>query len=723
MAEATCEKCDKYYEDPRMLPCLHSFCLGCLKKELEAGEAQSTLHCPNCKEKVILSESGVVDLPQDLRKANEAEIAHISEKVEDAYEFCEACGRVDSTGKAVAYCIECREFLCKFCEGRHGRREMTADHNLIEIGQQFIKTNETSSISRFYQPKMLCPQHKSHALEAYCKKCGKLICIVCMNFEHDEHRGECKYLEKIAKEERESLQACQKDAIGAVASLGTAINKCKETIEKVKARRKEVDAAIVSSLEQVCKALLAQSEKICLSKTADLEAQVHHLQRVRDGLSLASNAIDKAKSHSPTQLLATKKVLADRATVLQREFKDSNLLPSCSASFVTDITDPATISKIISLACVLGGNGHPEFTTCNAGYFPHAVVGIQRTIKVIAKDKQGKALGKGGDKVAAKLVRTGSEGLPITGKTHDHGNGTYSVSFTPQSVGEYELHLTISNSHVNGSPYKYNITNPRVTAYNTMSALFSTYKYPWDVAVTEHGNLAVAEHGYHTVSLYSGTGQRIHSFGTANGYGSGDGLFYSPSAVAIRGDLMYVCEKGNHRVQKFSISKRVYISKFGSNGQGEGQFSSPCGICLDPMGKVFISDYNNHRIQVFGEDDKFAYSFPCNYYPWGLAFDVQGNLHVAVYGSNSIRVFTPEGKVITSYGSETISQPAGIAIDAQGYISISENGGSNRLWIYSPDRKLEHTIFNELGTCVGISCDKDGSFLVANYSNNRIAKY
>ena len=725
MAEATCEKCDKYYEDPRILPCLHSFCLGCLEKELETQETQSSLHCPSCKEKVTLSENGVSDLPQDLHKANEAEISRISEKVEDADEYCDNCGRTDTTGKAVAYCIECKDYLCKFCERRHGKRERTANHNLVTIGQRLVKTNETTLIGKFYQPQLFCPEHKLHPLDVYCKKCEKLICMACMNFNHDKHREECKPLEIVERQEMESLKACQGDTEGAVASLDAAIAKCKETMEKVEARKKEVDTAITNSLEQVRKALLAQNEKIRLRKISGLETQVCQLQRLRDGLSLASRAIDKVESHSAVQLLSIKKTLKERATKLQMKYKGSDLLPSRSTSFVTDVSDPATVSKIINLACVFGGNGHPLFSTCNAGYLPHAIVGKPCTIKVVARDKNGIALAKGGDEVEAKLVQTGSQGPPVTGKTTDHGDGTYSVSVTPQAVGEHELHVTLAGSHLKGSPFQYSVVNPRATAYTALSAQYpiSSYNSPWDVAVTEEGHLAVAEYGSHTVSLYSVTGQRIHSFGTPNSRGSGDGQFYSPSGVAIRGDLMYVSDTSNSRVQKFSISKRSFISKFGNSGQEEGQFSDPRGICIDPEGKAFIADYSNDCIQVFNEDDSFAYSFPCQLRPWGLAFDLEGHLHVAVYGSSCIQVFTPEGTLITSYGCGTLNNAAGISIDAQGYIAISEYIGSNRLWIYSPDHNLVHTLSNQFNCGLGIAYDKNGFFWVADRNNNRIVKF
>ena len=107
-----------------------------------------------------------------------------------------------------------------------------------------------------------------------------------------------------------------------------------------------------------------------------------------------------------------------------------------------------------------------------------------------------------------------------------------------------------------------------------------------------------------------------------------------------------------------------------------------------------------------------------------LTFDHQGQLNVVAYSSNCIQVFTPEGTPITSYGSGTLNHPAGIAIDCQGYIAISENGGSNRLWIYNPDNNLVRTLSNQFSSGGrGITCDKDGSFWVADNGNHHITKY
>ena len=720
MADVTCEKCDEYYKDPRMLPCLHTYCLCCLEKELES---QTVLHCPNCKEEVTLSKNGVSDLPQDLHMANQAEIARISEKVEDTNEHCEACRRSDTSGKAVAFCIDCKEFLCKICTEWHGKRYISAEHTVVTAGERLDKTNDSFSAKTFHQKQMLCPSHKGRFLEIYCKQCEKLICEYCMKFdEHSKH--ECEYFEKVAKEEMEDLRASLGNCEGTLSSLDAAIAKCNQTMQKVETRKTEVDTAINNSLEQVRKALLAQNEEIRSRKVMGLKAQVNELQRIRDGLSHAFTMITAAKDHSPVQQLSTKKALAERAAELKKGFEGSKLVPSESDTFTTSISDSDTISQMISLGCVSGG-AHAASSTCDVSYVPRAVVGKQRTVMVVGKDKEGKRYSQGGDNIEAKLILKHSQDPAIQGVITDHGDGSYSVSITAQSAGEHDLHVTIDNNHIRGSPFKYHVMQARQTPYTSLSGAqqyLPTNSYPYDVAVTEEGYLAVAEYSYHTVTLYSKTGQKVHMFGTAGSYGTADGQFHSPSAVAIKGDLLYVCESGNNRVQKFSISQQSFISKFGTGGKGDEQFSNPRGICIDPEGNVFIADNGNHRIQVFRDNDSFAYSFPCQNNPWGLAFDLQGHLHVAVSGSSCINVYTPEGNVITSYGSGTISYPAGIAIDAEGYIAISCNN-SGYFWIYSPEHTLVRTLTGQFTHGRGISCDYDGSFWVADHSNSRVAKY
>ena len=54
----------------------------------------------------------------------------------------------------------------------------------------------------------------------------------------------------------------------------------------------------------------------------------------------------------------------------------------------------------------------------------------------------------------------------------------------------------------------------------------------------------------------------------------------------------------NNRVQKFT-NTGTFIGTWGTEGVGNGQFSTPKGVALDNSGNIFIADTGNSRVQKF----------------------------------------------------------------------------------------------------------------------------
>jgi len=48
-----------------------------------------------------------------------------------------------------------------------------------------------------------------------------------------------------------------------------------------------------------------------------------------------------------------------------------------------------------------------------------------------------------------------------------------------------------------------------------------------------------------------------------------------------------------------SVAHFQFITKFGSKGSGNGQFRNPWFVFNDKQGNIYVSDSNNHRIQIF----------------------------------------------------------------------------------------------------------------------------
>ena len=57
--ELTCAICLSRYETPKVLPCLHTYCKGCLGDLLAKSREPNRVTCPQCKEEHKLPEDGV----------------------------------------------------------------------------------------------------------------------------------------------------------------------------------------------------------------------------------------------------------------------------------------------------------------------------------------------------------------------------------------------------------------------------------------------------------------------------------------------------------------------------------------------------------------------------------------------------------------------------------------------------------------------------------------
>ena len=71
---------------------------------------------------------------------------------------------------------------------------------------------------------------------------------------------------------------------------------------------------------------------------------------------------------------------------------------------------------------------------------------------------------------------------------------------------------------------------------------------------------------------------------------------------------LYVTDLYNDRVQHFATDG-TFLAKWGSFGNGDGQFDTPTGVAVDRSGSVYVADLFNHRIQKFTSDGVFIHKW------------------------------------------------------------------------------------------------------------------
>ena len=182
-----CSVCKETLKNPKCLPCIHTFCLGCLEtygKDRRSGDA---MPCPLCRTWFKIPAKGFVGLPnnffiQDMLK--DISIADESRK-DSAVPNCDWCDRL-----ANGYCVQCDQHCCQACAIGHGRARFTASHKILSLEEKrscpVLGKARASS----------CKIHKEETLKLYCYDCKSAICLMCKAQEHEPHL--CKDLEETA---------------------------------------------------------------------------------------------------------------------------------------------------------------------------------------------------------------------------------------------------------------------------------------------------------------------------------------------------------------------------------------------------------------------------------------------------------------------------------------------------------------------------------------------
>jgi DNA-binding beta-propeller fold protein YncE len=129
---------------------------------------------------------------------------------------------------------------------------------------------------------------------------------------------------------------------------------------------------------------------------------------------------------------------------------------------------------------------------------------------------------------------------------------------------------------------------------------------PQKIVIDNSDLVWVSDACNHRVQVFDAQGSEAKLVKTWGREGHAPGELKYPYDIllddaALAGDAsgrVYLCEFGNHRVQKFTLDGEL-VGSFGKSGRGEGELDQPWGITRDSRGRMFVLDSYNHRIQRF----------------------------------------------------------------------------------------------------------------------------
>jgi hypothetical protein len=157
---------------------------------------------------------------------------------------------------------------------------------------------------------------------------------------------------------------------------------------------------------------------------------------------------------------------------------------------------------------------------------------------------------------------------------------------------------------------------------------------PHGIAVDRQGNVWVTDFAGnkngtkgHQVHKFSPKGEKLMSLGIAGKPGNADGQFNQPNAVVVGPDgSIYVADGhdaqgmitakavaegiargATSRISKFSPDGK-FIKSWGKIGLRHGEFRTPHALKFDSMGRLWVADRGNHRIEIFDQNGTYLES-------------------------------------------------------------------------------------------------------------------
>jgi hypothetical protein len=166
------------------------------------------------------------------------------------------------------------------------------------------------------------------------------------------------------------------------------------------------------------------------------------------------------------------------------------------------------------------------------------------------------------------------------------------------------------------------------------------------------------------------------------------------TALSPLGDIYVSDGYQNARVHKFSPDGKLMFS-WGEPGTDPGQFNLVHNIACDDEGWVYVADRENHRVQVFDGNGKYAGQWNNLARPCGL-YVARGKDPLAFIGELGpetaatltkgvpnlgprLSIVSAQGAILAHLGTQPIGEgpgqfiaPHGIAVDSRGDIYVAE---------------------------------------------------
>ncbi|XP_056634974.1 tripartite motif-containing protein 45 [Diorhabda sublineata] len=475
-----CPMCKKRFEDPRVLPCLHTVCLKCLqqleqadlnvrydeeseesRKTDEAGSSKNSsagsgylsdkpsdsstakgFYCPSCGTYVDIPKGGVSKLLPNYLLLRKITVTSLN----DNHNLCSIC---TSDKSALFRCTACKLNLCDICEDVHHRQKPSLDHEVLLID------GAKSTIKR-----LVCQTHPENELNVFCSSCYEVICGGCAVDKHIDHVFEP--VSRAIKTHFAKLRLLSERARNLVEESALAAGKLDSVSKQIETRCNEVQDDVekfigeyVRSVEDHKLELLEQIKQVRRDKLECVHRERAALRnKLRGARDVSGFLSDLLSDGTDAEILSFVHPVLNRAEMCGDFEAVAEVKLSGSLQFLKEETVKCPNNFFSIYGVLTTQNVSPDNSVLDTAVLQNLRVGKKVEILLETRDNDGLPIERGGDEVIADIRhRDAGVSKSLLVNVKDKKNGNYIISFTPDVPGKLILNVNINKKPVKGSPF------------------------------------------------------------------------------------------------------------------------------------------------------------------------------------------------------------------------------------------------------------------------------
>ncbi|XP_072018692.1 uncharacterized protein [Amphiura filiformis] len=286
-----CSICLSTNEQPKALPCLHTYCFKCLSAW--AKSTSTTVTCPICRKVWTLPADGVAGLESNflVTKLKDRKTVHKKLASKDCKIPCTGCEESDQP--AIARCVECDDFLCKNCLKSHKTMRKLKGHHTFSLNE--LRSGKADPVEK----EEYCSKHTGQVLWIYCETCGMLICRDCTVFDHRHPEHRLVDLQSAVESQKATIEELADDCKNLAVQVDEAIKNDMEAASKL-------DASVENGMDELSQAYQNTKSSILMQLEANYNALASEIKnegaRGRKEIDTHAEELNVLKSRLRTAL-------------------------------------------------------------------------------------------------------------------------------------------------------------------------------------------------------------------------------------------------------------------------------------------------------------------------------------------------------------------------------------------------------------------------------------